>query len=267
MNRITGILFWLALIAVLAFITLPIIVVVAASLSPTSSVTFDPSQWTLGWYADLASPRWLDPFLLSVQVAAAVAAISGILGLLAAYALVYERIPGSDAIMSFLLSPLSVPQIVKGVAIVLFLSQVGLQGLLGTPALIAAHVVLALPFVTRMVATSIANFDRGLDRAARILGASKLQRLVYVLLPMVKPGVLSGVTFAFIISFNNIPLSVFLVRPGDTTLPITVINYLEYSLDPVMAAVNVASMIFILAAIFTFEKIGGFSAQIHGGSK
>ncbi|MGO7237604.1 ABC transporter permease, partial [Rhizobium brockwellii] len=64
-----------------------------------------------------------------------------------------------------------------------------------------------------------------------------------------------------------IPLSVFLVRPGDTTLPITVINYLEYSLDPVMAAVNVASMIFILAVIFLFEKIGGFSVKLHGGSK
>jgi putative spermidine/putrescine transport system permease protein len=75
------------------------------------------------------------------------------------------------------------------------------------------------------------------------------------------------VTFAFIIPFNNIPLSVFLVRPGDSTLPITVINYLEYSLDPVMAAVNVASMAFILTVIFLFEKIGGFSAQIHGGSK
>jgi putative spermidine/putrescine transport system permease protein len=169
--------------------------------------------------------------------------------------------------MSYLLSPLSVPQIVKGVAIVLFLSIVGLQGLLGTPALIAAHVVLALPFVTRMVATSLANFDASLDRAAQILGASKRQRIQHVLLPMIKPGVLSGVTFAFIISFNNIPLSVFLVRPGDTTLPITVINYLEYSLEPVMAAVNVASMIFILAIIFLFEKIGGFSAQLHGGSK
>jgi putative spermidine/putrescine transport system permease protein len=74
-------------------------------------------------------------------------------------------------------------------------------------------------------------------------------------------------TFAFIISFNNIPLSVFLVRPGQTTLPITVINYMEYSLDPVLAAVNVASLIFILATIFLFEKLGGFSAQIHGGSK
>jgi putative spermidine/putrescine transport system permease protein len=252
---------------VLVFITLPLVVVVAASLSPTSAVTFMPWEWTFKWYTDLLDERWLGPFFLSVRVALIVAVISGILGLMAAYAVAYERVPGSDAIMSYLLSPLSVPQIVKGVAIVLFLSVMGLQGLLGTPALIAAHVVLALPFVTRMVATSLANFDASLDRAAQILGASKRQRIQYVLLPLIKPGVLSGVIFAFIISFNNIPLSVFLVRPGDTTLPITVINYLEYSLDPVMAAVNVASMIFILAVIFLFEKIGGFSAQLHGGSK
>ncbi|MFC0805155.1 ABC transporter permease [Ensifer sp. P24N7] len=267
MNRVLSVLYWAVLLGVLAFITLPLVVVVAASLSPSSAVTFRPWEWTGQWYVELFDERWLDPFFLSVRIAAVVAAISGILGLLAAYVIAYERIPGSDAIMSYLLSPLSVPQIVKGVAIVLFLSIVGLQGLLGTPALIAAHVVLALPFVIRMVATSLANFDASLDRAAQILGASKRQRIQHVLLPMIKPGVLSGVTFAFIISFNNIPLSVFLVRPGDTTLPITVINYLEYSLEPVMAAVNVASMIFILAIIFLFEKIGGFSAQLHGGSK
>ncbi|MBD9489975.1 ABC transporter permease [Ensifer sp. ENS11] len=267
MNRLLSLLFWLAFISVLVFITLPIVVVVAASLSPTSGVTFQPWEWTTRWYGDLFADRWLGPFLTSVKIAVIVATVSGVLGLLAAYAVVYERIPGSDVLMSYLLSPLSVPQIVKGVAIVLFLSMIGFQGFLGTPALIAAHVVLALPFVTRMVATSLANFDGNLDRAAQILGASKGQRIRHVLLPMIKPGVLSGVTFAFIISFNNIPLSVFLVRPGDTTLPITVINYLEYSLDPVMAAVNVASMIFILAVIFLFEKIGGFSAQLHGGSK
>ncbi|WDZ81658.1 ABC transporter permease (plasmid) [Ensifer adhaerens] len=267
MNRLISILYWISLGAVLCFITLPLIVVVAASLSPTSAVTLQPWEWTGRWYADLWSSRWLDPFLASVKIATVVAAISGVLGLFAAYAVVYERIPGSDALMSCLLSPLSVPQIVKGVAIVLFLSMIGLQGFLGTPALIAAHVVLALPFVTRMVATSLANFDANLDRAAQILGAGKLQRIRLVVLPMIKPGVLSGATFAFIISFNNIPLSVFLVRPGDSTLPITVINYLEYSLDPVLAAVNVASMAFILTVIFLFEKIGGFSAQLHGGSK
>lgn len=267
MNRLSGFFFWAALVAVLVFITLPIVVVMAASFSPTSEVTLDPRLWTFHWYGDLLTPRWLDPFWLSVKVAVIVSVISGLIGLLAAYALVFERIGSSDAIMSFLLSPLSVPQIVKGVAIVLFISQLGLQQFLGTEALIAAHVVLTLPFVTRMVAGSIANFDRGLDRAAQILGAGRFDRLRYVLLPLIKPGLLSGVTFAFIISFNNIPLSVFLVRPGDTTLPIKVINHLEYSLDPVMAAVNVASMVFILAAIFLFEKIGGFSAQLHGGSK
>lgn len=267
MNRILSSLFWLMLAGVLAFITLPLVVVIAASLSPTSEVTFRPWEWTPMWYGELASDRWLLPFLLSVKIAAIVSVISGVVGVMAAYIIAFEKVQGSEAIMSALLSPLSVPQIVKGVAIVLFLSRVGMQPLLGTPALIAAHCVLALPFVMRMVATSIANFDANLDRAGQILGASKRQRVQHILLPAIKPGILSGMTLAFIISFNNIPLSVFLVRPGDTTLPITVINYLEYSLDPVMAAVNVASMVFILAVIFSFEKVGGFSAQLHGGSK
>jgi putative spermidine/putrescine transport system permease protein len=267
MNRFSSVLFWVALAAVLSFITLPLLVVVAASLSPTAEITFRPWEWTARWYGEVAVQRWLQPFWLSVKIATVVSAISGVLGMLAAYFVAHEKIAGSDALMAAILSPLSVPQIVKGVAIVLFLSTIGLQSVLGTPALIAAHSVLALPFVVRMAATSIANFDGNLYRAGQILGASRWQCARFILLPAVKPGLLSGMTFAFIISFNNIPLSVFLVRPGDTTLPITVINYLEYSLDPVMAAVNVASMVFILIVIFTFEKLGGFSAQLHGGSK
>jgi len=267
MTRTIAFGFWLTLALVLAFITLPLVVVVAASLSPTAAVSFRPWDWTPIWYGGLFDERWVQPFLLSVRIAVLVAAISGVLGTLAALALVYERVAGSSVIMAALLSPLSVPQIVKGVAIVLFLSIIGLQNLLGTPALIAAHVVLALPFVMRMAVGALVNFDDNLDRAAQILGASRAQRLFYVVLPLIKPGVLSGVTFAFIISFNNIPLSVFLVRPGDTTLPIAVINHLEYSLEPIMAAVNVASMVFILVVILAFEKLGGFSAQLHGGSK
>jgi putative spermidine/putrescine transport system permease protein len=267
MNRIVSGLYWASILFVMAFITLPLIVVVAASLSPSSQVTLAPWEWTTRWYGDLIARRWLDPFLLSAQIAVLVSLVSGVLGLLAAYVVAFAKVPGHASIMSFLLSPLAVPQIVKGVAIVLFLSSAGLYRWVGTPGLIAAHIILTLPFAVRMIATAMFNFDKNLDRAGQSLGANKAQRIRHLLLPMVKPGVFSGMTFAFIISFNNIPLSVFLVRPGETTLPITVINYLEYSLDPVLAAVNVASLFFVLAVIFVFEKIGGFTAELHGGSK
>ncbi|MCO6181027.1 ABC transporter permease [Ciceribacter sp. RN22] len=267
MNRLLTSLFRISLAGILAFITLPLVVVVAASFSPTSAVTFRPDEWTLKWYAALADSRWLDPFLLSVELAAIVSLASGLLGLLGAYSVAYVKCPGHTAVMSFLLSPMSVPQIVKGVAIVLLLASTGLYGLLGTPGLIMAHTVLTLPYVVRMAATALFNFDKRLDRAARVLGAGAVHRIRYVLLPLIRSGIFSGMTFAFIISFNNIPLSVFLVRPGQTTLPITVINHLEYSLDPVLAAVNVASLLFILGTIILFEKIGGFSAHFHGGSK
>ncbi|MCB5204721.1 ABC transporter permease [Neorhizobium sp. T786] len=267
MDRFLSIFFQLSLILILAFIALPILVVFAASVSPTATITFDPSQWTLRWFAALTASRWLDPFLLSLKLAAVVTVLSGLLGLLAAYVVAYRKCPGHEAIMALLVSPLAVPQIVKGVAIVLFLSSAGFYALLGTPGLIMAHIVLTLPFVVRMIAGAMYNFDKRLDQAARILGATSFQRIRFILLPIIKPGLFSGMTFAFILSFNNIPLSVFLVRPGETTLPITVINHMEYSLDPVLAAVNVASLAFILAAILLFERIGGFSAQIHGGSK
>ncbi|WP_421951689.1 ABC transporter permease [Pelagibacterium sp.] len=252
---------------VLLFIALPMIVVLAASVSPTTRVTFEFWTWTTDWFAQLWTSRWLDPFVLSAKIAAIVAVVTGVLATLAAYAVAYEKVPGHDAIMSFLLSPLAVPQIVKGVAIVLFFSSAGLYQYLGTPGLVLGHVVLTLPFAVRMIATAMYNFDKNLDRAARILGANRWQRIYHVLLPLIKPGIFSGMTFAFILSFNDVPLALFLVRPGETTLPITVINYYEYGLDPVLAAVNVASLLFLLAVIFLFERIGGFTAQIHGGSK
>jgi putative spermidine/putrescine transport system permease protein len=267
LNLAVSILFRVSLALILLFITLPIIVVVVASVSPTAQVTLLPWNWTVDWYRALPDDRWIDPFLLSVKIATTAALISAVLGSLGAYVVAYEKCPGHNAIMSFLLSPLAVPQIIKGVAIVLFLSSAGLYQFLGTPGLIVAHVILTLPFAVRMIATSMFAFDKNLDRAAQILGAGWWQRLRYVLFPLIKPGIFSGMTFAFIVSFNNVPLSLFLVRPGQSTLPITVINYFEYSLDPVLAAVNVASLIFILLVIFLFEKLGGFSAQLHGGSK
>jgi putative spermidine/putrescine transport system permease protein len=267
MNMVLKYAYWAFFSFVLLFIALPMAVVIAASLSPTSQVTFQFWTWTFEWFGQLWTSKWLDPFILSAKIAVTVALISGVLATLGAYAVAYEKIPGHDAIMSFLLSPLAVPQIVKGVAIVLFLSSAGLYRYLGTPGLVAAHIILTLPFAVRMIATSMYNFDKNLDRAARILGARRWQRIRHVLLPLIKPGIFSGMTFAFIISFNNVPLSLFLVRPGQSTLPITVINYFEYSLDPILAAVNVASLLVIPAVIFLFCKIVGFSAQIHGGSK
>jgi putative spermidine/putrescine transport system permease protein len=255
------------MLLIVFYITLPILVVVVASVSPATGISANPATWRLDWYGDLLSDQWFEPFYLSFWIALFVAGMSGVLGTLGAYAVVYQKVPGHNVIMSFLLSPLAVPQIVKGVAIVLFLSSVGLYSVLGTPGLIAGHTVLTIPFCLRMIATAMFNFEHNLDRAARILGANRWHRIRFVLLPLIKPGIFSGMTLAFILSFNNISLSLFLVRPGQMTLPITVINYMEYSIDPSLAAVNVASLLIVLGVILVFERLGGFNVQFHGGSK
>jgi putative spermidine/putrescine transport system permease protein len=253
--------------AIFAFIVLPMLVVVLASIGPTEGATLNPADWTLHWFREVFTAEWLEPFFLSLWIALLVAIVSGVCGFLGAYAVVYQKVPGHAALMAFFLSPLAVPQIVKGVAIVLFLSSTGVYALLGTPGLIAAHIALTLPSGVRMIATALHNFCRDLDAAAQVLGANKRQRIQHILLPLIKPGIFSGMTFSFVISFNNIPLSLFLARPGETPLPITIINYMEYSIDPVLSAVNVASLVFVLAVILVFEKIGGFSGELHGGSR
>jgi putative spermidine/putrescine transport system permease protein len=255
---------FLALVAVIyTYMFLPILVVVLTSLNPTPYLRLPPQGLSLRWYAAALTPDWLDPFRVSLIIAVASAALATLLALPAAFALVRHRFPGRDVVAALLLSPLSLPAIVTGVAILQFLSLAGMRGLLGFNSLLLGHIVLTVPYAIRTVAISLHGFDRSIEQAAMNLGATPWRTFRHITLPIIKPGLFAGLVFAFIVSFNNVPISLFLVRPGMVTLPIRILNYLEYRFDPSLAAVNMLSLVVILLVVTVAERTAGFTRFVY----
>jgi putative spermidine/putrescine transport system permease protein len=245
------------------YMFLPIAVVVLTSLNPEQLLTLPPRGVSLRWYVAALTPEWLEPFRTSLVLATVTALAATLLGTPAAFALVRHRFSGRDVMNALLLSPLSLPAIVSGVAILQFLSLVGLRSLIGFPALLLAHAALTTPYAIRTIAISLYGFDRSLEQAAMNLGATPARTFWHVTLPLIKPGLFAGMVFAFIVSFNNVPVSLFLVRPGMITLPIRILNYLEFRFDPSLAAVNMLSLLVILVIVAVTERTAGFTRFVY----
>jgi putative spermidine/putrescine transport system permease protein len=247
------------LVLVYLFVLGPVLIVIYDSFNSATSFPGPFESVTLEWYRALFRH---DEFLASIRVSALIAAlaagISTVLGFFAAYALVRYPLPGKNAIQTFLLGPLLVPQIVIGLAMLQLLSLAGLQITLS--GLVVVHAVYVMPFTVRLVMTGLARFDFRLEDAARSLGAGAARTLWYVTLPLTRGALIAGFLFAFILSFVNLPLSLFLTNPGSETLPVTMFAYMESRIDPVVAAV--ASLIVLAAASITILLERGFRLRL-----
>jgi putative spermidine/putrescine transport system permease protein len=224
-----------ALIAL--YLLAPVLVVVATAFTTTGYPIFPPRGFTLRWFDSVLSSReFLEAMRLSAVLAAASTAIATVLGTLAALGLARGGFRGRQAVAAIFLSPIFFPAIVLGLALLIFYNRVGLAGTL--PGMIAAHAVLTTPFVIRMVMASLAEFDPAVEEAAENLGASRLRTFFLVTLPLIRPGVVAGAVFAFILSFDELVVSLFLAGPGMQTLPIRIFTALEYSSRPDVSAIS-----------------------------
>lgn len=243
--------FNLCWILVLTFLALPILIVVALSFSSASYLTFPPPAFGIRWYrAYLGSREWLDSTWLSLAVAASVVALATVLGTLAALGL--RRLPRSAraAIGALILSPLIVPGIVVAIGIYYVFSS---YHLVGTPVgLVLAHTCLAVPFVVTSVSANLAGLDRRLEQAALSLGATPWGAFRQVTLPLIRPGILVGALFAFITSFDELIVALFLAGSSAVTLPRRMWDDLRFAIDPTIAAVStltvVLSVTFLIGA-------------------
>ncbi|MGA7792604.1 MAG: ABC transporter permease [Candidatus Acidiferrales bacterium] len=230
------------------FVLGPALIIIVDSFNSATSFPSPFESATLQWYRALFRH---DEFLASIRVSAIVAAlaagISTILGFFAAYALVRYPLRGKNAIQTFLLGPLLVPQIVIGLAMLQLLSLSRLRITLA--GLVTVHAVYVMPFALRLIMTSLARFDFDLEEAAHSLGAGYLRTLWHVTLPLARTGLVAGFVFAFILSFVNLPLSLFLTNSRTATLPIVIFAYIESRIDPLLAAV--ASIIVVAAFAIT----------------
>jgi len=222
---------------ILLFLAFPIVVVMMVSFSSATYLTFPPPSFGLRWYgAYFSSEDWRRPTWLSLWVAAAVVVLATGLGTLAALGL--ARLPPMLRVLAsgLILSPLIVPVIVVAIGIYYAFARFGLAG---TPlGLILAHTCLAVPFVVTSVSASLTGIDPRLEQAALSLGATPGATFFQITLPMIRPGVLVGALFAFITSFDELVVALFISGSGAVTLPRRMWDDLRFQIEPTIAAVS-----------------------------
>lgn len=232
----------------------PLVVVIAVSFDPTSRFDFPPTGLSLRWYVKFAEsgPFVRAFFQVSLLVGLLAAAASVVLGSLAAIGISRFRFPGRNALETFFLAPLFVPQILLAVALYLGYLRLGLQVSIWT--LLLSHTVICTPYVIRTVVAGLAGIDRRLEEAAISLGASRAQAFMKVTVPLLKSCFLSGGIFAFIISFSDINLSLFLAGPSAATLPLHIFSLIQYDSDPTIAAASTLQIVVIGLLILVIQR-------------
>lgn len=241
---------------VYAFLMAPVIVVVLASFSTTSYLTVPPQGFTLRWFtAVFEDPGYINAIVFSLALALVATVGSLMMGLAAAYALMRRSVPFAGSISALLMAPLAFPAVVIGVALLQFYVLIGLQATFAGLAL--AHMVITIPYCVRTILASLAGTDPNMEDAARVLGANRFVSFWKVTLPLIRPGVVAGGLFSFVVSFDNVPVSIFLLGVRQTTLPVKIFTSLEYGVDPTIAAVSTILIIATgLIMIFAERWIG-----------
>ncbi|HXX85035.1 MAG TPA: ABC transporter permease [Casimicrobiaceae bacterium] len=244
----------IALLAAAAFgyavILMPLFFVCWLAFFSNEIVTFPPQGYTLRWFAHIFDQNnFVSGFLTSLQVGIAAMVGGLILGIPASLVLARRRFPGREALNTLLVLPLVVPGIVAGTAIYVFQIEVEIATelpLLGSLAgLVLAHIMITIPWTARLLTASLSGFDRSIEEAAQNLGATPVQAFWRITLPVIKPGIVAAALFSFIISFGNLEMTLFLVAPGQTTLPIAILQYLQWRIDPTIAAVSLLQIALI----------------------
>lgn len=245
---------WAAVILVLAFLCLPSFFVIPVSFTSGSFIQFPPEGFSWRWYDTyLSSPNWIDATIRSFVVALWTGVVATVLGTAAAFVLVRQRLFGRTAILTLLLAPLVLPRIIIAVALFYLYARLGLIGTkLG---LVLGHTVLAAPYVVITVMAVLKTYDERLDQAAWSLGASKWRTLIHITLPQIRGGLVAAFLFAFITSFDELTIALFITGGGTATLPRQMWNDLLLQVNPTLAAVSTIILLFITLFIVAAEVL------------
>jgi putative spermidine/putrescine transport system permease protein len=247
-----------------AYLLAPIVVVVGASFNAGPFLTFPPRGLSLRWFeAFLANPVFVEAIVRSLALAAAATAISCVLGVAAALYHARHAARHQETVRIAILLPLLLPEILTAMALLFFFHAIGL-GTRGGIGLLVGHVLITLPFVFLNVTAALHGFDANLELAARSLGAGRWAAFRRVTLPLIKPGVINGALFAFIVSFDTFGISYLLKGVGGATLPLQLFDYLRFNFTPEAAAVSTLSILMALAAVVAAEKLVGLKTQRFG---
>ncbi len=244
--------------AMFVFLLAPVLVVVPLSFSGDAFLSFPPSSWSTRWYGRiLAEPKIVAAFWTSLTLAATTMVLCLAIGLPAAYAIVRLRIPGAAFLTSLFTAPLLLPSIVLALAILIVFARLGFIG--SFRGVLAGHLVVTLPYAVRVLATSIAGLPIACEEAATTLGASPLAVFRRITLPLMLPGIAATAALCFLVSFDEVVLSLFLTGPRLSTLPVEMFHYVETRTDPLIAALSVILVVITLAIVLLVDRTAGLA--------
>lgn len=220
-----------------AFLIVPLVAMLPLSLSSGSFLSYPLPGLSLQWYGKVFTQGpWMDALKNSLIVGLASAVLATVLGTLAAFAFARRNLSAARSILAVLIAPMIVPTVISGLGMYFLFSRLGLTSTL--PGLIAAHTVLATPYVVITVTATLQNFDMNLLRAGYSLGASPLRAFFTIAVPLIAPGIISGALFAFITSFDEIVVALFIGGPAQRTLPRQMFDGIRDSIDPSIVAMS-----------------------------
>ena len=262
-----GLLYRLSAWLMLAFVLGPLVVIVWVAFFANPIIAFPPSGYTFAWFVRAwHTDAFRDGFLLSLQLGGVASCLSLVLGIPASLAISRYQFPGRETVNTILLAPIVVPGVVGGaalyIALLAFELATGIQ-IAGTLwGLLIAHTLIAIPWTVRLVTASLLRVNRSIEEAAINLGAAPWVAFRRITLPAIRPGLVAAVLLSFVISFIDLEKSLFLVGPGRTTLQIAIMNYLEWNLDPTIAAVAAVQIGLIALALLAADRAVGLSRII-----
>ncbi len=244
---------------IILFVLLPLATTIWVAFFSNKILSFPPDGYTALWFVQAwKAADFRNGFVLSSQVAVSASALALMVGVPAALAIARYRFFGRELINTILMSPLMIPAIVSGSAIYLFYIEIQIWSdfqLASTYyGLTLAHTLIAIPWILRLLTASLAGLDPAIEEASLSLGASRLVTFFRITLPLIRPGITAGALFGFIASFGDLEKSLLLVGPGRITLPIAMINYLEYRTDPTIMAVATIQVLIVATALIISDR-------------
>jgi putative spermidine/putrescine transport system permease protein len=238
--------------AALFYLVLPLAVIVGSSLTASSFLAFPPQGVTLAWYGKmLGDPSYISAFVVSTILATLATIVAVALSIPAALAIARYQFPGRQLLSATLMSPLILPHIVLGAALLQYGALIGLTRNFG--ALLVGHIVIVMPFILRAVLPQLTASQERLEEASADLGAGPVTTFFLITLPQIRSGIVSGAIFAFIGSWINVELSIFNTTAELNTIPVKLFNYVQYTIDPTIAAVSAVTIIVAAIAIIVLD--------------
>ena len=248
---------------VIAFVLAPLVVICLVAFTPANTLSVPTTSFSLRWfYAVFAHDDFLTSFNNSLWLATLSATFSVVIAVPAGIAITRCTFPGRDALNALFLSPLIIPHLVLGVAFLRLFVLIGATGSFAW--LVVSHTIIVTPYVLRLVMAALSGIEANIEQAAQTLGASRLVVFRRVLAPMILPGVAGGWLLAFINSFDELTMSIFVTSPQTVTLPVRMYMYATESIDPMMAAVSALMIALTAVTMLLLDRAFGLDKVLVG---